>query len=165
MKIQTWFDIENGVKLYHFKDKYQDLSKNLKDGRYIETIESVGRIRSNPQNNTYWGIAYMYMKQGLINAGIFKDPSDKQVHEWCMVNCLPEDYKERIYNAWELEPAITNLKTGKTYKEPFRLTSTMMHTIDGIHYYENMQMMYAENFSSGEENDFIPDPEPSKRKR
>jgi hypothetical protein len=75
-----------------------------------------------------------------------------------MVHCLPPDYKQRILDEWLKVEPIINFKTSETYKEPFRLTTTKMHKSDAVHYYENMQMLYAESFSTGFENDMIPDP-------
>jgi hypothetical protein len=102
----------------------------------------------------------MYFKQALEETGNLKNPSDKQVHEWCMHHCLPEDYKERIRNEWNEQTEMIDIKTGEIFKTAFRLTSTKMSRIDAMNYYENMQQFYLENMSSGREKDFIPDPDP-----
>jgi hypothetical protein len=162
-KIQTWSDKQGENILMHERHKFDEAFKLFPDGRYIHTIEKVENIRSLEQNNAMWGIPYMYFTQALILCGELENPSKKDVHEWCMVNYLPNDYRERIYNIWKSKPSIRNFKTGELYKEPFRLTTTLMVGDDWKHYYEAMVRGYAENFSSGEEGDFIPDPDPNYR--
>jgi len=160
MKIETWFDVENGIELWHnlpeFK-KQREALKN-KDCRYLVSYTEVKNIRSLKQNNTFFGIAYMFFEKALIESGEFINPSKKQIHKWCLINFAPQDYIDRIYEEWEREPAIKNIKTGKVYKDPFVLTSTKMTTLDAVHYYENMQNGYSDIFSSGNE-DQIPDPD------
>lgn len=156
--IDTWFDKQGDKIIYDDIQKFKLLIKSLSDGRYLNHIERIENIRSREQNNAMWAIPYLYFKQALIEAGIFKNPSKNDTHNWCMVQCLPSDYKQRIFEDWQRIEPIVNYKTFETYKEPFRLTTTKMKTTDSMHYYENMQLFYAENFSSGEEKDFIPDP-------
>ena len=158
-KLSTWFDVlENGQKDIFKRDEFQEAVKGLKPGRYIYSIEKVENIRSKEQNNALWGIPYMYYERVLVELGHFKDPSKKQIHEWCMHYCLPEDYKERVKKEYDQEPALVDLKTGELFKSSFRLTTTKMSTRDAMNYYENLQNFYAENLSSGEE-DQIPDPD------
>jgi hypothetical protein len=157
-KIENWFDIENGVKLWHELNKYRENLSNLKDGRYYILVERIENIRSRKQNNAMWAIPYMYFKQALIESGEFVTPSKEDIHEWCMLQFLPSDYRERIYEEWKNKALIVNRKTGEMYKQPFRLTTTRMTTKDANNYYEAMQNGYAEYFSK-DENDFIPDPE------
>jgi hypothetical protein len=108
----------------------------------------------------------MYFDKALKETGnLPEDASKKDVHEWCMVNHLPNDYRERIFEIWKNKPFVMNLKTGEKYKEPFRLTTTLMGKSDSNNYYKNMQNGYAENFSSGEQNDFIPDPDKNWRNK
>lgn len=157
-KLETYFD-KSGDKIeYENLPEFKTCLKLLPDGRYINTIERVEHIRSKEQNNAMWAIPYKFFEAALTESGTFKDPSKNDTHVWCMVQCLPSDYKQRILDEWlKIEPII-NYKTGETYKEPFRLTTTKMKTTDAMHYYENMQLFYAENFSTGEEKDMIPDP-------
>jgi hypothetical protein len=156
--IETWFDKQGDKITYENISEFKLLIKLLPDGRYINIIRKVENIRSLEQNNAMWGIPYKYFEAALVEGGTFKDPSKKMVHEWCMVHCLPPDYKQRILDEWLKVEPIINFKTSETYKEPFRLTTTKMHKSDAVHYYENMQMLYAESFSTGFENDMIPDP-------
>ena len=158
MKIENWFEVQNGVKIWNEIENYKKSLSNLASGRYFVLIEKIENIRSREQNNAMWAIPYSYFEKALIDAGIFKNPSKQDVHIWCMVQCLPSDYKQRIFEEWQKTEPVINYKTFESYKEPFRLTSTKMKTTDAMHYYENLQMFYSENFSSGEENDFIPDP-------
>jgi hypothetical protein len=158
-KIETWFDKTGSSLKWENLKEYKTLISELPEGRYIVTIEKVENIRSREQNNALWAIPYKFFESALIFAGIFKDPSKHDIHNWCMVNCLPSDYKQRILDEWMKVEPIINLKTYESYKEPFRLTTTKMKTTDAVHYYENMQLLYAETFSTGEEGDFIPDPE------
>jgi hypothetical protein len=165
-EISSICEIKDGRLEILNRDKFNQAVKVSKNGRYILSLKLVENIRSLEQNNTFFGIAYLYFEHALIEAGIFKDPSKMQIHTWCMVNYLPEDYRERIYEEWKKESGIVNHKTDEVYKEPFRLTSTKMSRSDAMHYYENMQNGYAIDFSTGEENDFIPDPDPKyKRKK
>jgi len=143
---------------YEKLSEFKKCLKLLDQGRYIHHIEKVENIRSKEQNNAMWAIPYKYFESALTEAGIFKNPSKLDTHIWCMVQCLPSDYKQRIFEEWQAKEPIVNYKTFETYKEPFRLTTTKMKTTDSMHYYENLQLFYAENFSSGEEKDFIPDP-------
>ena len=154
--------MQNGVKLWHNLTEVKKQELELRDGRYLYSIEMVEDIRSREQNNAMWAIPYLYFKAALIEAGILTIDSGKlATHEWCMVNCLPADYRERIYEEWKNTPGIVNIKTGEVYKEPFRLTTKKMSkSWDSPNYYRNMQDCYAENFSSGEPDDFIPDPDP-----
>ncbi|MFA5358191.1 MAG: hypothetical protein WC308_04735 [archaeon] len=158
MKIENWFEVQNGVKIWNEIENYKKSLSNLPNGRYFVLIEKIENIRSREQNNAMWAIPYSYFEKALIDAGIFKNPSKQDVHIWCMVQCLPCDYKQRIFEEWQKIEPVINYKSFESYKEPFRLTSTKMKTTDAMHYYENLQMFYSENFSSGEENDFIPDP-------
>lgn len=164
-KIETWFD-KIGNKIEH-EDlaEFKECLKLLPDGRYIHYVEKIENIRSKEQNNAMWAIPYKYFKTALIESGTFKNPSKSQIHTWCMVQCLPEDYRQRILDEWLNVQPIISRKTGETYKEPFRLTSTKMKKTDAVNYYENLQMFYAENFSTGEEKDFIPDPDKDWKKR
>lgn len=157
-KIETWFDKIGDALHWEAPQEYRQLINLLPDGRYINTIERVENIRSMEQNNAMWAIPYKYFEAALIEAGIFKNPSKHDIHSWCMVQCLPSDYKQRIFDEWQKIEPIINYKTFETYKEPFRLTTTRMYKSDSVHYYENMQLFYAENFSTGDEKDFIPDP-------
>ena len=75
-----------------------------------------------------------------------------------MLNYLPNDYRERIFEKWKLKEGMVNLRTGEIYKTPFRLTTTKMSKKDSNNYYEAMQNGYAMDFSSEDENDQIPDP-------
>jgi len=158
-KIETYFDKQGDVFTWENLQDYKYNLLNLQDGRYIQVTEKVENIRSKEQNNSLWAIPYKFFESALVYAGIFKNPSKLDVHKWCMVNCLPSDYKQRIFEEWMKEEPIINFKTFESYKEPFRFTTTKMKTTDSMHYYENMQMFYAENFSTGEEGDFIPDPD------
>lgn len=164
MKIETYFDKIGESLIWQDLAKYKEAIKNLKNGRYIASVIKVENIRSLEQNNAMWGIPYMYFEAKLIEYGYYEHPSKKDIHEFCMVNCLPEDYKERIYNEWKEAPGILNMRTGQLTKEPFRLTTTKMSTIDSNNYYNNLQNFYAEFFSDSE-NDLIPDPDPKKKKR
>lgn len=164
-KLTTYFDVfQNGNKQIHEKEKFKAAFDSLKPGRYIYIVEKVENKRSLEQNNSMWGIPYLYFEQALIEAGQLQNPSKLQVHEWCMHYCLPSDYKERIrieYN--EYEPMV-DIRTGELFKTAFRLTTTKMTTIDAMHYYENMQNFYAEWFSK-DEKDLIPDPDPEYKKK
>ena len=160
-KLETWFDKSGDSIEYENLQEFKKCLKLLPNGRYINIIEKVDNIRSKEQNNSLWDIPYKYFEKALIEAGIFKNPSKLDVHTWCMVQCLPSDYKQRIFEEWQQKEAIVNYKTFETYKEPFRLTTTKMKTTDSMHYYENLQNFYAENFSSGEVKDLIPDPDPN----
>ena len=157
-KIETYFDKSGKDKKWENFSEYKFLTDSLPDGRYIVTTELIENIRSKEQNNAMWALPYKYFNQALVEAGIFKDPSKMDIHKWCMVQFLPSDYKSRIFEEWQKEEPIVNYKTFETYKEPFRLTTTKMSKSDCNHYLENMQLFYAENFSTGEEKDFIPDP-------
>jgi hypothetical protein len=158
MKLQNWFDIENGVRLWHNLQDWKENFNSLKDGRYIIIVEKVEDIRSKEQNNSLWGIPYMFFMQSLIECGELENPSKEIVHKWCMANFLPSDYRERIYEEWKEIKGVVNRKTGEVYKDPFRLTTTKMTKIDCMNYYKNMQNGYLEIFSSDPEKDFIPDP-------
>jgi hypothetical protein len=166
MKIQTWFDVfDSGNKLWNNFEEYQKQMKSLKPGRYIITTEKVENKRSLEQNNAMWGIPYMFFEKALLDIGEFlHPPSKKQVHEYCMHYCLPEDYKERLKKKYDEMPAMVDKRTGELFKSAFRLTTTEMSTVDAMHYYENLQNFYAEYFSSGE-NDLIPDPDLKKSKK
>lgn len=166
MKIETWFDVlDTGEKLWNNLLEYQKQVKNLKPARYTVSIEKVENIRSKEQNNSLWAIPYKFLQKVLIETGTLpEDCSKEQVHEWAMVNCLPENYRERIYEEWKNKPGTINIKTGEVYKQAFRLTTTKMRTIDCMQYYKNMQDCYAQNFSSGEIDDFIPDPKKDYKK-
>jgi hypothetical protein len=165
MEIVTWFDVNpNGSKQINKKDEFKMAFDSLKPGRYIYVIKKVENNRSLEQNNAMWGVPYMYFKPHLIDTGnLPPDCSKNDVHEFCMVNCLPNDYRERIYEIWKNKPGVVNMKTGEVYKSPFRLTSTLMSTTDAMNYYSNMQNFYAENFSSGPD-DQVSDPDPKKKK-
>jgi hypothetical protein len=158
-KIETYFDVQNGVRLWQDIDKYKSNMNILSDGRYYQLTEKIQNQRSREQNNALWAIPYAYMLPALIITGNLPEHAGKMVcHEWCMVNCLPLNYRERIYEEWKQEPGIVNIKTGEVYKQAFRLTTTKMKTNDCNQYYKNMQDLYAENFSSGEQDDLIPEP-------
>jgi len=164
-KIETWFDKWGDEITWENIEDYKIQLKELPSGRYIQRTEKVYNNRSLEQNNAMWAIPYKYFESALIEAGIFKNPSKPDIHTWCMVQCLPSDYKQRIFEEWQAKEPIVNYKTFETYKEPFRLTTTKMKTTDSMHYYENLQMFYAENFSTGEEKDFIPDPKKDWKKK
>jgi len=164
-EITTWFQKSDKGIQYQNITEFKNCLNLLEFGRYIHHIEKIENIRSKEQNNAMWAIPYKFFKDALIDAGIFKNPSKNDIHIWCMVQCLPSDYKQRIFEEWQQKEPIVNYKTFETYKEPFRLTSTRMNKSDSNHYYENLQMFYAEHFSSGEENDFIPDPDPDWKKK
>jgi len=159
MKIQTWFDVEGGVRFWNKLPEYKEQFEKLKDGRYLQTTERIQNQRSLEQNNAMWAIPYMFFEKVLIDSGTLINPSKTDIHEWCMVNFLPSDYRERIYEEWKLKEPVVNFRTGEKYKEAFRLTTRRMTTIDMMNYYEAMQIAYAENFSTGEDDDFIPDPD------
>lgn len=164
-KIETWFDKEGDRITYEDLAEFKKCLRLLQDGRYINRVELIENIRSLEQNNAMWAIPYRYFEKALVETGTLKDPSKYDIHKWCMVNCLPSDYKQRILDEWiKIEPTI-NYKTGETYKEPFRLTTTRMFKSDAVNYYQNMQMFYAEYLSTGEEKDFIPDPDPDYKKK
>ena len=164
--IETWIDIyENGKIIVNNKQQYDENIKLLHPGRYLHSIKRVQNIRSLDQNNSMWGIPYMFYRKALIESGEFINPSNNQIHEWCMLNCLPEDYRERIYAEWKEEQGSINYKTGEVYKSPFRLTTTKMTTVDAMHYYENMQNNYADWFGNGNEKNQIPDPDPKLKRR
>jgi len=156
--LENWFDVENGVLLWNDLPKYKELLRNLKDGRYIQKTERIENIRSREQNNAMWSLPYAFFKRALIESGELINPSLEDTHEWCMLQFLPSDYRERIYEEWKNKEPIVNHKTGEMYKQPFRLTTTRLTTKDACHYYEAMQIGYAEYFSQ-DENDFVPDPD------
>jgi hypothetical protein len=161
MKLQTWFDVENGVEFWHnlpgFKSQREEIKK--KDGRYIVTYEKEDDQQSREQNNARWAIPYLFFEKALKDTGNLPQTSSKlDVHEWCMLNYLPNDYRERIFEKWKLKEGMVNLRTGEIYKTPFRLTTTKMSKKDSNNYYEAMQNGYAMDFSSEDENDQIPDP-------
>jgi hypothetical protein len=157
-KIQTWFDKNGKEKKWENLDEYKRLIEELPNGRYLVNIEKVFNNRSLEQNNSIWGIPYKFFNQALTESGQLQNPSKQQIHEWCMHYCLPDDYKERIKAEWAAQEPLIDIRTGELFKTAFRLTTTKMTTVDAMHYYENMQSFYAEYFSSGEENDVIPDP-------
>lgn len=163
--IETYFTMQSGKAVYDNPDKFKDAIRALQDGWYIHKITKVTNQRSLDQNNSIWGIPYQFFKRALENSGNYKDVSDRQVHDFAMHHCLPENYKERILNEWKDDPGMVDLKTGEVFKSAFRLTTTRMTTVDAMKYYENMQMFYSEWFSSGKEGDTIPDPDPKKKKR
>lgn len=162
--LETYFTVENGKIHYPELEKYKKALSTLVDGRYLNKVEKIYNHRSLEQNNALFGIPYQYFKRALHEAGIYKEPTTLQVHEWCMHHCLPEDYKERIYNEWTETKGIIDIRTGEEIKPAFRLTSTKMTTVDAMHYYENMQQFYSEWFSSGNEGDTIPDPDPKMKR-
>jgi hypothetical protein len=170
MKIQTYFDIlAPGKREYFQKAKFQGLIDNLKPGRYIHTVERVENKRSLEQNNTYWGIAYAFFQRALVEAGILDGTKGNEylklhTHYWCLHHFAPVDFVTRIREVWENDPGIVDIKTGEYFKEPFRISSTLMTTKEGSDYFTNMQSGYLEFFSIGE-NDFIPDPDKSKRRK
>lgn len=165
MKIATWFDKIGDSLIWEDLEKYKQLIKNLKNGRYIQIIERVENKRSLDQNNSLWGIPYLFFEKALLENGEFLHrPSKQQVHEYCMHYCLPEDYKERIRKEYDETPAMIDKRTGEMFKSAFRLTTTKLSTVDAMHYYENLQNFYAEYFSSGP-TDLIPDPDKSKKKK
>jgi hypothetical protein len=169
MKIQTYFDVYSDGKVEYFqKDKFKSLIKNLKPGRYINKIEKLEDKRSLEQNNTYWGICYAYFERALVEAGILDGSANnayllKKTHEWCLHHFAPEDFVTRIREEWENDPGITDIKTGEIFKEPFRISSTLMTRKEGAKYFENMQDGYKEFFSIGD-GDEIPNPDPIKKK-
>jgi hypothetical protein len=164
MKIATWLDVlPNGTKQINKKDEFKEAFDNLKPGRYIYVIEKVHNTRSADQNNSLWGIPYLFLENALVEAGQLTNPSKQQVHEWAMHYCLPDDYKERIRQEYDQQPPLTDIRTGELFKTAFRLTTTKMSTEDAMHYYENMQNFYAEWFAK-DENDQIPSPDPKKKK-
>jgi hypothetical protein len=168
MKIQTYFDVINGKKEIFQKAKFQGLIDKLKDGRYLYIVERVENIRSLEQNNTYWGIAYAYMERALVEAGYLDGTIHpkillKKTHEWCLRHFSPPEFVERIREEWEKDPGIADID-GVMFKEPFRISSTLMTRIEGARYFELMQDGYKEFFSKGE-NDFIPNPDPTKSKK
>ena len=156
--ITTWFNKLNGKTEWDNPDKLRDAISILKDGRYVVEIKEVSHQRSLEQNNAMWAIPYAYYMHALTELGYFKDPSKQQIHEWAMHYCLPEDYKERIKAEWTALEPMVDIKTGELFKTAYRLTSTKMSTKDAMNYYENLQNFYAENLSSGSE-DQIPDPD------
>lgn len=156
--IETYFDVQNSKPVFDDRNKLSELFKTLIDGRYTIHIKRVVNIRSKEQNNAMWGIPYMYFKRSLEETGNFKNPSDENVHQFCMHHCLPEDYKERILKEWKDTESMIDVTTGELFKPAFRLTTTKMKTTDSMNYYSNMQQFYAEYFSSGEEKDVIPNP-------
>lgn len=158
-RIENWFDVQDNVKLWHELDKYKSNLSNLKDGRYYILVERIENQRSREQNNSLWALPYMFFKAALTESGELVNPSKNDVHEWCMLQFLPSDYRERIYEEWKSRQPIINHKTGEMYKQPFRLTTTRMTTKDCNHYYEAMQNGYTDMFSK-DENDQIPDPDP-----
>ncbi len=165
-KIETWFDVQDGIKYWHNLHEYKRQMVNLKDGRYYTLTERIENQQSREQNNARWAIPYMFFERALKETGNLPQTASKlDVHEWAMVNCLPSDYRERIYELWKSKPGTINIKTGEVYKEPFRLTTTKMSKKDSNNYYEAMQDCYAENFSSGEPSDLIPDPDPNYNKK
>ena len=166
MKIETWFEIRDGQELWHNLPEVKNKRKNLKEGTYTYTIERVEDQQSREQNNSRWAIPYMFFRKVLIDTGnLLPTASKTDVHEWCMVNYLPNDYRERIYEEWKLKLGMINLKTGEVYKTPFRLTTIRMRKLDANNYYQAMQDGYAETFSSGEPNDLIPDPDKDYKKK
>lgn len=157
--------MQAGKHFYREPDKFKQAIKALPDGFYTIVIEQTGNIRSIKQNNSMWGIAYQYYKKALTDTGQYKYISNKQVHDWCMHHCLPEDYKERILKEWQDDPGMIDLKTGEVFKSAFRLTTTKMTRVDAMHYYDNLQAFYSEWFSSGQEGDTIPDPDINWKKK
>jgi len=165
MKIQTWFDKIGDTIIWNKLPEYKQAIKDLPNGKFIVLIERVENVRSLEENNAMWGIPYMMFEAALIESGEFLNPSKKDIHNFCMVNCLPNDYRERIYKIWLEKPGVLNHKTGEIYKEPFRLTTTLLGKLeDWSNYYRNMQDFYAEYLSSGEK-DLIPDPDKTKSKK
>jgi hypothetical protein len=164
-RLETFFSMQSGKACYHDFDKFKELLRSLPDGYYIHKIEPVGRKRTIKQNNSMWGIPYLYFKRALVNSGNYKDISDDQVHQFCMHHCLPSDYKERILKEYQNDPGMVDMTTGEIFKSAFRLTTTKMTTIDAMHYYENMQAFYSEWLSSGREDDIIPDPDPKYKEK
>jgi len=165
MKIESYFYISSGVPNYNDKDKFKRAIAELPDGFYTHVIESAGKIRTVKQNNSMWGIPYIYFKRALHESGNYANISNQQVHEFCMHHCLPEDYKERIRTEWIDSPGMVDMKTGEVFKSAFRLTTTKMTTKDAMNYYEILQQFYAEWFSSGQDDDVIPDPDPDYKKK
>lgn len=149
-----------GKAIYPNVEAYRNKIASLPDGMYLNSIEQCFNIRSIKQNNSCWGIAYLYIEQALLKTGQYKNISKEQVHQFAMHHCLPADYKERIYKEWQDDPGMIDIKTGEVFKSAFRLTTTKMTTKDAMNYYEEMQAFYLEWFSSNE-NDFIPDPDPN----
>lgn len=162
--LSTICDIFEGKINLIWREQFAKSVQNLPDGRYILHLEKVYNKRSLDQNNAMWGIPYMFFAKAIHDNGILANPSKDQVHNFCMYHCLPEDYKERIKTEWEQEKGFIDLKTGEEVKEPFHLTTRKMTTSDAMNYYANMQQFYAEWFASGREDDFIPDPDQSKKK-
>ena len=159
-EVKGYFDKIDGEIFYNNRDDFKLKFSKLEDGRYFYSVNKVYNKRSLKQNNAMWGIPYMYFERALIESGNYQNPSNDTVHKFCMHHCLPDDYKERIKKEWEDISAMVDIKTGELFKDAFRLTTTKMGTKDSMNYYNNMQVFYAENFSSGGEDDFIPDPDP-----
>jgi hypothetical protein len=164
-KLTTWFDVfESGNKQIHEKDKFKEAFDNLKPGRYIYIIEKIENKRSLEQNNSLWGIPYLYFENALIESGQLQNPSKLQIHEWCLHYCIPEDYRERIRQEYDQQQPLVDIRTGELFKTAFRLTTAKMNTKDMMNYYENLQNFYAEWFAK-DENDQIPDPDPAKSRK
>ena len=164
-KLETYFRKISGKAIYPEHEAFIRKFEELPDGFYTHRIESAGRIRSIKQNNSMWGIPYVFFKKALQESGNYVNISDQQVHEFCMHHCLPEDYKERIRNEWKESTGMIDIRTGEMFKSAFRLTTTKMTTVDAMNYYTNMQQFYTEWFSSGKYDDYIPDPDPKYKKK
>jgi hypothetical protein len=166
-RISTWFDVlENGTRNIFKRDEFQQAINDLKPSRYLYYIEEVEDVRSNEQNNTLFGLAYMYIEPKLVDMGIFEKASKSKlpIHYWCLNHFAPPDFVMRIREEWENEPEFVNMITGESFKEPFRISSKKMTKAEAAEYFKIMQDYYAENFSSGEK-DLIPDPNPAKRRK
>lgn len=80
MKLEAFGTIESGVLKIIHANRFKDLIKTLKDGRYKITIEKNYKKRSNPQNAYLFGVVYPIVLDALKSQG-FNDMDIEKVHD------------------------------------------------------------------------------------
>jgi hypothetical protein len=133
--LKTYCAIESGkLKIIH-RDRFTKAITELKDGRYVLSLEKSYRKRSNPQNAVIWGYVYPMILDGLTDAG-FDGMDIEKVHDLMKLKFL----KTQIVN-----------KDGEVL-ETIKST-TSLTTIEMMQYLSDLQQFGAEYL-----NIVIPDP-------
>lgn len=99
--------IFNKPALNYQRNQWRDLIAELKEGRYIITIESADK-RSGQQNEYYWSVVCEFVYEGLRDAGFESVTNKDDAHEITKALFLKEvelkgDIKiERVKSTTEL---------------------------------------------------------------
>jgi hypothetical protein len=81
VKIESFFQMQQGRALYANPESFVTAIKALPDGFYVNKIEKLYNKRSNPQNAYYWGVVCPLVRDGLMNVGYECNTVD-EAHEF-----------------------------------------------------------------------------------